>query len=87
MSLQNGGENKFNLSFIEVMPIGELSISRHEQYLSVDFAKSLTDKKFGLIDSNYKTLAHPNISNAKSLNLQLGSSLLFLITSVLVAIG
>ena len=49
------GENKFNLSFIEVMPIGELSISRHEQYLSVDFAKSLIDKKFGLIDSNYKT--------------------------------
>lgn len=49
------GENKFNLSFIEVMPIGELSISRHEQYLSVDFAKHLIDKNFGLINSSYET--------------------------------
>ena len=48
-------KNNYKLSFIEVMPIGELSVSRHEQYLSVDYARNIIDNKYGLIHSDYET--------------------------------
>ncbi len=49
------GANKFTLSFIEVMPIGDLSSKRKNQFLSVDYAKNIIENKYGLIPSNHKT--------------------------------
>tara|TARA_B100000579_G_scaffold393251_1_gene369752 strand:- start:286 stop:1188 length:903 start_codon:yes stop_codon:yes gene_type:complete len=47
--------NKFKQSFIEVMPVGELSTNRENQYLPVSFAKKLIRRKLGLIESKLKT--------------------------------
>ena len=48
------GANKFTC-FIEVMPIGDLSSKRKNQFLSVDYAKNIIENKYGLIPSNHKT--------------------------------
>ncbi len=47
--------NNFRQSFIEVMPVGELSTSRTNQYLPVSFAKKLIRKEFGLFETKLKT--------------------------------
>jgi len=47
--------NNLKLSFIEVMPIGNLQISRTNQYLPVSFAKKIVDDNLGLVISDFTT--------------------------------
>jgi len=47
--------NKFKQSFIEVMPIGKLSISRESQFLPVTRAMEIIKKEYGLKPSFFKT--------------------------------
>ena len=47
--------NKFKQSFIEVMPIGKLSISRESQFLPVTSAMQIIKKEYGLKPSLFKT--------------------------------
>ena len=47
--------NKFSLSFIEVMPVGDLEQSRKKQFMPVQIAKDTIKKKYGLTPINYKT--------------------------------
>ena len=49
------GKNNFDLSFIEIMPLGEIEYSRKEQYYPVSVAKDKIKNSLGLIKSNYKT--------------------------------
>ncbi len=48
-------KNNFSLSFIEVMPIGDLNVKRINQYLPVEKAKKIIQKNFGLVPIKYKT--------------------------------
>lgn len=64
--------NNFNLSFIEVMPIGDLSKKRKDQYLSVEFAKKIIEKNFGLIESNHTTSGPSKYFECKDINLTVG---------------
>ena len=64
--------NNFKLSFIEVMPIGDTLKKRKDQYLSVEFAKKIINKNFGLIKSNYKTSGPSKYFECKDINLTAG---------------
>ena len=64
--------NNFNLSFIEVMPIGDISKKRKDQYLSVEFAKKIIEKNFGLTESNHKTSGPSKYFECKDINLTVG---------------
>ena len=66
------GKHGFSLSFIEVMPIGEISTSRLSQYLSVNEAKEIIKKKFKLEKSSMKSSGPSNYYFCKSLNLFVG---------------
>ncbi|MFL2661538.1 MAG: GTP 3',8-cyclase MoaA [Alphaproteobacteria bacterium] len=65
-------KNKFKLSFIEVMPIGEVSSSRSLQYLSVKTAKEIISKKFELVDSSLKSSGPSSYFFCKKLNSYVG---------------
>ena len=60
------GKNNFTLSFIEVMPVGEISYSRSKQYLPVTKAKEIIKKEFKLEKSELKSSDHQSIIFAKS---------------------
>ena len=64
--------NNFNLSFIEVMPVGDISKKRKDQYLSVEFAKKIIEKNFGLIKSNHRTSGPSKYFECKDINLTVG---------------
>ena len=64
--------NNFNLSFIEVMPVGDISKKRKDQYLSVEFAKKIIEKNFGLIKSNHSTSGPSKYFECKDINLTVG---------------
>ena len=64
--------NNFKLSFIEVMPIGDILKKRKDQYLSVEFAKKIINKNFGLIESNHKTSGPSKYFECKDINLTVG---------------
>ena len=64
--------NNFKLSFIEVMPIGDTLKKRKDQYLSVEFAKKIINKNFGLIKSNHKTSGPSKYFECKDINLTVG---------------
>tara|TARA_B100001057_G_scaffold500888_1_gene618555 strand:+ start:1421 stop:2320 length:900 start_codon:yes stop_codon:yes gene_type:complete len=49
------GKNNFDLSFIEIMPLGEIEYSRKEQYFPVSIARDKIKDNLGLTKSNYKT--------------------------------
>ncbi len=49
------GENKFGLTFIEVMPMGEISEKRADQYMPLTDVKSLIQTKYSLSDDPLKT--------------------------------
>ena len=50
-----GAKNNFIISFIEVMPIGELNISRKNQYLSVETAKNIIKESYDFFPANHQT--------------------------------
>ena len=47
--------NEFDISFIEVMPIGELSTKRKDQFVSINKAKQLISNNYKLVEIDYKT--------------------------------
>ena len=49
------GENKFGLTFIEVMPMGEIGEMRANQYMPLTDVKSLIQTKYSLSDDPLKT--------------------------------
>jgi len=49
------GENKFGLTFIEVMPMGEIGEKRADQYMSLTDVKRLIQTKYSLSDDPLKT--------------------------------
>ena len=65
-------KNKFILSFIETMPLGEIKYSRKEQFLPISFAKKIIEKEFGLMSSNYKTNGPSRYFLCKKLNSEIG---------------
>ncbi len=44
------GENKFSLTFIEVMPMGEIGEKRIDQYMPLTEVKNLIQKKYSITD-------------------------------------
>ena len=49
------GDNNFDLTFIETMPMGKVELSRFDHYLPLDFLRKEIEKKWDLQDINYKT--------------------------------
>ncbi len=49
------GENKFGLTFIEVMPMGEIGEKRANQYMPLTDVKSLIQTRYSLSDDPLKT--------------------------------
>ena len=49
------GENKFSLTFIEVMPMGEIEEKRIDQYMSLTEVKSLIQKKYSITKDPLRT--------------------------------
>ena len=49
------GENKFSLTFIEVMPMGEIGEKRSDQYMPLTEVKSLIQTKYSLSEDSLRT--------------------------------
>ena len=49
------GVNKFSLTFIEVMPMGEIGESRADQYMPLTEVKELIQTKYSITDDPFKT--------------------------------
>ena len=49
------GENKFSLTFIEVMPMGEIGENRANQYMPLTEVKKLIQTKYSITDDPLKT--------------------------------
>jgi len=49
------GENKFSLTFIEVMPMGEIGEKRSDQYKPLTEVKSLIQTKYSLTEDSLRT--------------------------------
>ena len=49
------GENKFSLTFIEVMPMGEIGEKRVDQYMPLTEVKSLIQKKYSITNDSLRT--------------------------------
>ena len=65
-------KNKFSLSFIEVMPVGELKDSRKKQFIPVDIAKGVIEKKYGLTPIKFKTNGPSKYFKTNLLNSKIG---------------
>ena len=49
------GENKFSLTFIEVMPMGEIGEKRIDQYMSLTEVKNLIQKKYSISEDSFRS--------------------------------
>ena len=49
------GENKFSLTFIEVMPMGEIGEKRFDQYMPLNEVKKLIQTKYSITNDSLKT--------------------------------
>ena len=49
------GENKFSLTFIEVMPMGEIGEKRADQYMPLTEVKSLIQTKYSITEDSLRT--------------------------------
>jgi len=49
------GENKFSLTFIEVMPMGKIGEKRSDQYMPLTEVKSLIQTKYSLTEDSLRT--------------------------------
>ena len=49
------GENKFSLTFIEVMPMGEIGEKRADQYMPLTEVKNLIQTKYSLTEDSLRT--------------------------------
>lgn len=66
------GKNNFILSFIEVMPVGEISYSRSDQYLPVTKAKEIIGKEFDLVKSDLTSSGPSNYYFCNKLKSHIG---------------
>ncbi len=64
--------NNFDISFIEVMPIGETSSKRKDQFMSICSAKKIIEKKYKLICDEYKTNGPSRYFYNKVINSKIG---------------
>ena len=65
-------KNEFDISFIEVMPIGEFGVKRKDQFVSIDIAKSIIEKKYSLNKIDYKTNGPSTYFLNNKLNCKMG---------------
>ena len=65
-------KNEFDISFIEVMPIGEFGVKRKDQFVSIDKAKNIIEKKYKLNKIDYKTNGPSTYFLNKRLNCKIG---------------
>ncbi len=65
-------KNSFTLSFIEVMPVGDISSTRTNQFLPISEAKKIIRKKFKLEKTNLKSSGPSNYFFCKQLNSYIG---------------
>ena len=49
------GENKFSLTFIEVMPMGEIGEKRFNQFMPLTEVKNLIQTKYSIVNDSMKT--------------------------------
>ena len=49
------GQNKFSITFIEVMPMGEIGEKRFDQYMPLTEVKSLIQKKYSITEDPLRT--------------------------------
>ena len=49
------GENRFSLTFIEVMPMGEIGEKRIDQYMPLTEVKNLIQKKYSISEDSFRT--------------------------------
>lgn len=61
-----------NLSFIEIMPIGDMEYSRKDQYFPITSAKEIIKKNLGLKPIDYKTNGPSNYFETQKLNSVIG---------------
>ncbi|MBD74521.1 MAG: GTP 3',8-cyclase MoaA [Rickettsiales bacterium] len=64
--------NKFDISFIETMPLGEIGSSRRLQYFSTEDAKKIINKEFLLKKSGYQTPGPSRYFCSEKLNCKIG---------------
>ena len=64
--------NKFDISFIEIMPLGKIEMSRKDQYLPVSFAFNEIEKKYKLEKSSYTTSGPSKYFSNDNLNGKIG---------------
>ena len=64
--------NNFDISFIEIMPLGKIEMSRDNQYLPVSVAFNEIEKKYKLKKSFYKTSGPSKYFMNDSLNSKIG---------------
>jgi len=49
------GENKFSLTFIEVMPMGEIGEKRIDQYMPLTEVRNLIQKKYSISEDSFRS--------------------------------
>ena len=49
------GENKFSLTFIEVMPMGEIGEKRIDQYMPLTEVRNIIQKKYSISEDSFRT--------------------------------
>jgi cyclic pyranopterin phosphate synthase len=66
------GESGFDLTLIEVMPMGEMPDGRVNQYLPLSIVRSELEKKWTLQETNYKTPGPARYTTIKETGQRLG---------------
>ena len=66
------GENKFSLTFIEVMPMGEIGEKRIDQYMPLTEVKSLIQKKYSITNDPLRTAGPASYVHCHETNQKIG---------------
>jgi len=66
------GENKFSLTFIEVMPMGEIGEKRINQYMPLTEVKSLIQKKYSITKDPLRTAGPANYVHCHETDQKIG---------------
>ena len=66
------GENKFSLTFIEVMPMGEIGEKRIDQYMPLTEVKSLIQKKYSISKDTLRTAGPASYMHCHETNQKIG---------------
>ena len=66
------GENKFSLTFIEVMPMGEIGEKRINQYMPLTEVKNLIQKKYSISEDSFRTSGPAKYVHCHETNQKIG---------------